>query len=97
MTIVDYLHLLHSDGADGLQFKVGRPPVIILDGEEKLVEGPAITVEDAEQMFQSISTTRQRREFHEQGQARFIYRFRNRVDFVVWVRRIGGNIEMDIR
>jgi len=30
----DLLHLVHSDGADRLMLHIGRPPVIVLDGEE---------------------------------------------------------------
>ena len=45
------LHLLHSDGADELRLRVGEPPVIVLEGEQQPLEGPAITTEDAEQLL----------------------------------------------
>jgi hypothetical protein len=44
------LHLLLSDGADELRLHVGQPPVVVLDGKEEPLEGPAITTEDAEQL-----------------------------------------------
>ena len=57
----DLLHLVHSDGADGLRLQVGQPPVVVIDGEDQQVERPAITVENAERLLQSITDTRQRR------------------------------------
>jgi Tfp pilus assembly pilus retraction ATPase PilT len=57
----DLLHLVHSDGADELKLHVGQPPVIVIDGEQQPIEGPAITAENAEQLLRSITDTRQRR------------------------------------
>jgi Tfp pilus assembly pilus retraction ATPase PilT len=92
----DLLHLLHSDGADELRLHVGRPPVIVLDGEEQPLEGPAITNEDAEQLFQCVANTRQRRDLRERSAVEFIYRFRGRASFVVRARLKDENIELDI-
>ena len=92
----DLLHLLHSDGADELRLHVGRPPVIVLDGEQQPLEGPAITTEDAEQLLQSISNTRQRRDLREHGLVEFIYRFRGRASFVVRARMEDENVGLDI-
>ncbi len=81
----DLLHLVHSDGADGLRLEVGRPPVIIMDGEDQRIEGPAITVDDQDQLLHSLADTRQRRVLREQGTIEFIYRFRHCASFVVRV------------
>jgi len=79
----DLLHLLHSDGADALRLQVGSPPVIVLEGEPQMLEGPALTPEDTEHLLQGIANTRQRRKLREQGVVEFIYRFRQRASFVV--------------
>ena len=92
----DLLHLIHSDGADGLRLRVGLPPVVILDGEEQEIEGPAIGAEDAELLLQSISDTRQRRDLREHGAVEFIHRFRGRASFVVRARIEDDNVCMDI-
>ena len=92
----DLLHLANSDGADELKLHVGMPPVIVLDGESHTVEGPAITTEDAEQLLQSITNTRQRRELRKRGVVQFVYRFRRITDFVVRARMEDGNVGMDI-
>ena len=91
-----FLHLVHSDGADESRLHVGQPPVIVLDGEQQPLEGPAITTEDAEQLLQSITNTRQRRDLREHGAVEFIYRFRGRASFVVRARLEDENVKMDI-
>jgi len=92
----DLLHLLHSDGADELRLHVGKPPIIVLDGEEQPIEGSAITTEYAEHLFQSITNTRQRRDLREHGLVEFFYRFRGRASFVVRARMEDENVGMDI-
>ena len=92
----DLLHLLHSDGADELRLHVGRPPAVILDGKEQPLDGPAITTEEAGQLFQSIANTRQRRDLREHGAVEFIYRFRGRASFVVRARIEDEDVGMDI-
>ena len=92
----DLLHLLHSDGADGLKLHVGEAPILILDGREQRVEGPEITEAMAEELFQSVSDTRQRRELRERGSIEFIYRFRGRACFVVRARKKEDHVDMEI-
>src|SRR5882672_3707203 len=57
-SIDDLLHLASSDGADELRLHVGTPPVVVLGGEHHTIEGPPITTESAEQLLQSVATTR---------------------------------------
>jgi len=90
------LHLVHSDGAQGLKLHVGQPPLVVLDGEEQPLDGQAITFEEAELLLLSISTTRQRRDLWERGWVDFIYRFRNRVNFVVHAQVENRSVKMEI-
>jgi Tfp pilus assembly ATPase PilU len=92
----DLLYLVHSDGADELRLHVGQPPVLVLDGEPQPIEGPAITTEDAAQLWHSIADTRQRRALRDHGVVEFIYRFRGRASFVVLARMEDENVGMDI-
>jgi Tfp pilus assembly ATPase PilU len=92
----DLLYLVHSDGADELRLHVGQPPVIVIDGEQQPMEGPVITAENAEQLLQSVTDTRQRRDLREHGAVEFVYRFRERVNFVVRAKLENENVGMDI-
>ena len=95
-SIDDLLRLVNSDGADELRLHVGEPPIIVLRGERNAIEGPTISAEDAQQLLQSITNTRQRRELRERGTVQFVYRFRCFTDFVVCARMEGENIGIDI-
>ena len=90
------LYLVHSDGANELRLHVGQPPIIVLEGEPQPIEGPAITAEEAKQLLQSITDTRQRRELREHGVVQFVYRFRGRASFVVRAVMEDENVGMDI-
>ena len=76
--------------------QVGQPPVIVIDGEDQQIEGPAITVEDAERLLRSITDTRQRRHLREHGDIEFIYRFRRCASFVVRAKICDENVYLDI-
>ena len=92
----DLLHLVHSDGADELKLHVGQPPVVSLDGKQQLMEGPSLTAEDAEKLFQSIADSRQRRALWKRGTVEFLYRFRERASFLVRASVESGTIRMVI-
>ena len=99
----DFLQLVYSERADGLRLHVGLPPVIVVRGDDYPLDGPSITPEDAAQLLQSISDTRQRRELGERGVVQFIYRRgfpkRNRTltDFVVCARMEDEHVGIDIQ
>ncbi len=95
-SIDDLLYLVHSDGADGLKLQVGQPPVVVVDGEDQEIEEPAITVEGAERLLQSLTDTRQRRDLREHGDIEFIYRFRQCASFVVHARIRDENVFIEI-
>jgi Tfp pilus assembly pilus retraction ATPase PilT len=90
------LYLVTSDGAEALRLKVGKPPIVVLDGEPHAIEGPPITPEDAEHLLQNIADSRQRRELRDRGEVHFIYRYRRVTDFVVRIRIEDENVIIEI-
>ena len=95
-SIDDLLHIVHSDGADLLRLEVGQPPMVAIDGEDQAIEGPAITVEDAQRFLQCLADTRQRRDLRKRGEIEFIYRFRQCASFVVHAKVDDERIYIDI-
>jgi Tfp pilus assembly pilus retraction ATPase PilT len=89
------LRLAHSSGAGELSLVVGQPPILVFNGREEPIEGPALTKEDAEYLFRSMSDTRQRRELRENGTVEFIFRFRQHT-FVVGAKVTDESIYMAI-
>ena len=92
----DLLHLVHSDGADGLKLQVGQPPIVVMDGKHQQVKKPVITWENAQHLLQSITDNRQRRDLWQRGYIEFLYNFRHRASFVVHARIRDENVSIDI-
>ena len=49
------LGLAHSSGATELSLVVGQPPILVFNGKEEAMDGPALTNADAEDLFRSMS------------------------------------------
>ncbi|MBM2826774.1 MAG: twitching motility protein PilT [Dehalococcoidia bacterium] len=74
MEIKDLLRLTVEREASDLHVKVPSPPVLRIHGELAPVDNfPPITPEDAQKMFQDITTEAQRRSFHERLELDFSY------------------------
>ena len=82
-SIDDLLALVRTEHAEELRLRVGYPPVMVLRGEDYPVEGPALTVQGADDLLRSIANTRQMRELRDSGFIDFIYTFRNASPFLV--------------
>ena len=93
----DLLSLTTAERAEALRLHVGTPPVIVLRGEQHIVEGPPITAENAEELLRSIADTRQVREFRERGAAEFGYTFRGSSYFLVHATMEGENVGLDLQ
>ena len=95
-SMVDLLDLIHCEGAETLQVRVGAPPVFIRQDTRQPVEDYKIGAADAEELLRSIANTRQMRELWERGAVEFIYLFRRSIPFLVraWVEdeRVGFDI-----
>lgn len=84
--INDLLQLADAERAQELKLHVGKPPVIVREGEHHVIEGPAVTAEDAEEFLLHLATTRQRRQIRARGWSQFFYIFRRKTRFLVLVR-----------
>jgi Tfp pilus assembly ATPase PilU len=93
----DLLHLVNCDGADELRLHVGAPPVLVVRGDQYPLDAPPIIVQVAEELLQSITNTRQRRELRERGVAHFVYRYRDVLDVLVCAKMENERIGIDIR
>jgi len=92
----DLLQLLKAEKADQLNLRVGVSPVIVRHGKPEPIEGPPVTLAEAEHLLHSITTTRQRRELREREVVEFIYTFRKRTPFVVRAVLVNESVAMHI-
>jgi Tfp pilus assembly ATPase PilU len=92
----DLLQLWKKEKADALNLRTGAPPVIVRHGRPEPIEGPPVTLEEAEHLLHSITTTRQRRELREREVVEFIYTLRRRTPFVVRAVLVNESVAMHI-
>jgi len=91
----DLLKLVDTEHADALEVHVGSAPVIVLHGEDHIVEGPAITPEDAHDLFRQIADSRHLRELRTLGETGFLLRSRQRGHYAVRARMEAGYVGFD--
>ena len=94
----DLLSLARNEHAEELKLHVGKPPVIVREGEHHVIEGPDITPENTEQFLLEITDTRQRRYLRERGWMQFFYPFRGGLTrFLVLAKIEDDGIGFDIQ
>ena len=69
----DLLNLLAHEGAEEVRLDPGKPPVIVLRGKPRVVDGGLVTSEDVSELFRGIATDEQRRELDRCGDIHFIF------------------------
>ena len=90
------LNLLTAEKAKELQFRAGRPPLIVLDDEQHSLQGPPITSDDLVRLLRSLATSRQMRDLRERGTVQFVYTAVGRAPFVVRARMEDENIVFSV-
>ena len=69
----DLLKVMAQEGAAELHLEPDRPPVMLLHGKARVLDGPLITSDDVSRLFGAVATEEQRRELDICGDARFRY------------------------
>ena len=92
----DLLWLAVSERAEKLILHAGQPPVIRVRGESHTIEGPAITLDNADSLLRNLAGTRYMREFYERGLVTFIHTSFDSVQFRVEAKLAGDEIQIDL-
>lgn len=93
----DLLKIVVERDASDLHIRVGRPPVIRIDGRLEDLGNEPLTAEDAEYLMSSISPDMHREAIAEIGSADYGYSFQNLARFRVSIFRSMGNYGMVMR
>src|ERR1043165_4585507 len=93
----DLLQLVVSEGAADLHLRVGVPPTIRVHGILHRVEGPALDVDDTEELMRSITSEDHIQHVRERGGADFGFAFGELARFRVSVFKEKGNFGMVLR
>jgi len=79
----DLLILVAQEGAEELRLEPDRPPMMLLHGKVRVMDGPLMTSEQVSELFRGIATEEQRRELDLCGDTLFQYAVEHSTQFSV--------------
>jgi Tfp pilus assembly ATPase PilU len=92
----DLLNLVARQGAAELRLQPDRPPVMVLHGKPRVIDGPLVTSDQVAELFRSIATEEQIRELDQCGDIHFSYSAQNATRFTVSATTKGGNLSLRV-
>ena len=96
-SMMDLLKLVAHERAEELRLHVGEPPLIVLRGNTRVLDVPAVTTESADELLRSIASEEQMGELHRCGDIHFIYNFQNSARFAVSAATQHENLNVKIK
>ena len=96
-SINDLLNLLVQEGAEEVRLEPGKPPVMVLQGRVRVVDGALVSSDYVAELFRGIATEEQRRELERCGDIRFIFVAQGSERFSVVAAAQGANLSLRIK
>jgi Tfp pilus assembly ATPase PilU len=93
----DLLNLVAREGAEELRLEPGRPPVMVLNGKPRVIDGSLITSDNVAELFRGIATEEQRRELGCCGDIHFAFVAQNSARFNVSAATQGECLSLKIK
>lgn len=93
----DLLTLVAKQGAAELRLEPDRPPMMLLRGKLRVLDGPLISSDQIRELFCGIATEEQRRELDLCGTSNFRYAVENATKFSVRAAIRGKSLSMSIK
>ena len=92
----DLLNLLAHEGAEEVRLEPRKPPVIVLRGKPRVVDGGLVTSDDVSELFRGIATEEQRRELETCGDIHFIFVAQGSARFSLLAAAQGEDLSLTI-
>ncbi len=93
----DLLNLVAQQGAAELRLESDRPPMMLLHGQVRVLDGPLVTSDHITELLHRIVTDEQRRKLDLCGSVRFTYAAEHSTHFSVRVGIHGKNVSLNIK
>jgi len=93
----DLLNLVARQGAAELRLQPDSPPMMVLHGQPRVIDGPLITSDQVAELFRSIATEEQSRELDQCGDIHFSYNAENAMRFTVSATTQGGILSLRVK
>lgn len=92
----DLINLAAKEGADELRLEPGHPPLMLLHGKARVLDGPLLTSDQVTELFRGIATEEQCRELELCGDTRFRYAVEHSAQFSVRAAMQGSRFSLAI-
>jgi Tfp pilus assembly ATPase PilU len=79
----DLLNLVAQEGAEELRLEPDRPPMMLLHGKVRVLDGPLVSSDQVTELFRGIATEEQRHELELCGNTHFHYAAEHSTQFSV--------------
>jgi Tfp pilus assembly pilus retraction ATPase PilT len=93
----DLLKLMGEQRAAELRLEAGRPPMMLLRGTLRVLDGPPISSDHIGELFRGIATDEQRRELELCGNTFFMYAAEHSEHFSVRAGLLGDTLSLTIK
>ena len=93
----DLLSLVAQQGAAELRLEPDRPPMMLLHGKLRVLDGPPVTSDQITELFRGVATDEQRRELDLCGSTHFRYAAENSAHFIVRAGTRGKGVSLSIK
>jgi Tfp pilus assembly ATPase PilU len=93
----DLLSLVAQQGAAELRLEPDRPPMMLLQGRLRVLDGPLVTSDQITELFRGVATDEQRRELDLCGSTHFRYASENSTPFIVRAVARGNSLSLSIK
>jgi len=93
----DLLNLLAQEGGEEVRLEPGKPPVMVLQGRPKVVDGALVTTDYVAELFRGVATEEQRRELDSCGDLHFTFVSRGSARFSLQAAIQGENLTLTIK
>lgn len=93
----DLLHVLVQEGAEELRLEPDRPPMMLLHGKVRVMDGPLLSSDQVSELFRGVASEEQRRELDLCGDIRFRYAVEHSAQFNVRATMQDNRLSLAIR
>jgi Tfp pilus assembly ATPase PilU len=93
----DLLKLMAEQAAAELRLEPERPPMMLLHGRVRVLDGPVVTSDQIHELFRGIATEEQRRELDVCGTAHFRYAAEKLTNVSVRASLRDNNLSLSIK
>jgi Tfp pilus assembly ATPase PilU len=93
----DLLNLLAQEGGEEVRLEPGEPPLMVLQGRPKVVDGALVTADYVAELFRGVATEEQKRELDRCGDIHFTFVARGSGRFSLLAAMRGENLSLRIK